>query len=80
MAQGEQGGGPGLGEGRMGTSTALDGGRQPRSEMKMGGGVGWLPLATSVSILHIIYRSLDSDQGKAHALGEGQGSRWTSSF
>lgn len=63
-------GGPGLGEGRMGTSTALGGGRQARWEMETGGGVSWLLLAPSVGFLHIIYRSLDSNQGKlAHTWG-----------
>lgn len=81
MAPGEQGGGLGLGEGRMRTSTAPGGGRQPRSETETGGGVSWLLLAPSVGFLHIIYRSLDSNQGKlAHTWGRPGLSRWMESF
>lgn len=65
-------GGPGLGEGRMRTSTAPGGGRQPRSETETGGGVSWLLL---------VYRSLDSNQGKlAHTWGRPGLPRWMESF
>lgn len=59
----------------MGTSTALGGGRQPRSEREMGAGVSWLPLAPSMGFCTLSTGLWTVTKGSWHMLGEGQGSQ-----